>query len=73
MRLDVDYNVCSKLGSIIKNVFGFGQNYGNFNFARPFLDFDCIFLSGIFLKVGPDRIHILVCIAGLSSLAPTRS
>ena len=39
------------------NSFFFGQNYGNFSLARPFLDFDCIFLSDLFLNVGPDKIY----------------
>ena len=38
MRLDTSYNLCSKLGSKLI----FGRNYGNFSFARPFPDFDCI-------------------------------
>ena len=54
MRLDASYNLCSKLGS--KLIFC-GRNYGNFSFARPFLDFVCIFLSDLFLKVGPDKIY----------------
>ena len=28
-----------------------------FSFARPFYDFDRIFLSDLFLKVGPDKIY----------------
>ena len=28
-----------------------------FSFANPFSDFDCIFPSVIFLKVGPDKIY----------------
>ena len=53
MRLDVSYNMCSKLGS--KHFFQ--QNYGNFSFTNPFLDFDCIFPIVILFKVGPDRIY----------------
>jgi hypothetical protein len=51
MRLDVDYKLWSKLI--------FGQNYDNFSFAIPFLDFDSIFLSGVFFKVAPGRIYAL--------------
>jgi hypothetical protein len=53
MRLDASYNLCSKSGSKLI----FGRHYGNFSFAIPFLDFDCIFLSDLFLKVGPDKIY----------------
>jgi hypothetical protein len=28
-----------------------------FSFGRPFYDFDCIFLSDLFLKVEPDKIY----------------
>jgi hypothetical protein len=50
MRLDVSYNLCSKLGSKLI----FWRNYGNFSFAYPFSDFDSIFLSGtVFLKPHP--------------------
>ena len=55
MRLDVSYNLCSKLGSKLI----FRRNYGNFSFANPFSDFDCIFPSVIFLKVGPDKIYAI--------------
>jgi hypothetical protein len=55
MRLGVSYNLCSKLGS--KLIFFLGQNYGNFSFANPFLDFDCIFPIVILLKVGPDKVY----------------
>jgi hypothetical protein len=50
MRLDASYNLhdnlCSKLGS--KLIFLFGRNGANFSFARPFSDFECIFLSELF-------------------------
>jgi hypothetical protein len=32
-------------------------NYGNFSFARPFFDFDCIFLREIFFRVWLDKIY----------------
>ena len=54
MRLDVSYNLCSKLGS--KLIF-WDEIMGNFSFVNPFLDFDCIFLIVILFKVGPDRIY----------------
>ena len=53
MRLDVCYNLCSKLRSKLI----FWRNYSNFSFANPFSDFDCIFRSVVFLKVGPDKIY----------------
>jgi hypothetical protein len=53
MRLGVSYNLCSKLGSKLI----FRRKYGNFSFARPFPDFDCIFLIVILLKVEPDKIY----------------
>ena len=53
MRLDASYNLCSKLGSKLI----FRRNYVSFSFARPFSEFDCIFLRGKFLKVGPDKIY----------------
>ena len=56
MRLDVSYNMCSKSGS--KQIF-FVTNYDNFSFARPVLDFDCIFLIVILEKVEPDKIYAL--------------
>ena len=55
MRLDVCYNLCSKLRSKLI----FWRNYGNFSFANPFSDFDRIFPSVIFLKVGPDKIYAI--------------
>jgi hypothetical protein len=53
MRLDVSYNLCSKLGSRLI----FWRNYGNFSFTRPFPDFDRIFLSDLFFKVGHNKIY----------------
>jgi hypothetical protein len=47
MRRDASYNLCSKLGSKLI----FWRNYGNFSFARPFYDFDAIFLRGIFYSI----------------------
>ena len=48
MRLDVSYNLCSKLGSklIFDEIIAFF-----FCFARPFSDFDSIFLRGVYFKV----------------------
>jgi hypothetical protein len=60
MRLDANYNLCTKLGSKLM----FGRNYGSFSFTRPFCDFECIFLRGIFLKVGPDKIYATLVAAG---------
>jgi hypothetical protein len=59
MRLDASYNRCSKLGSklILR------RYYGTFSFTRPFLDFECIFLSDLFLKVGPDKIYAFAFVA----------
>jgi hypothetical protein len=53
MRLDASYNLCSKLGSNLN----FRRSYNNFSFTEPFLDFDHIFLSDLFLKVGPNKIY----------------
>jgi hypothetical protein len=63
MRLDASYNLCSKFGS--KLFFFRGRNYGNFifSFARPFLDFESLFLSGVFLKVEPDKIYAMLDMA----------
>ena len=53
MRLDTSYNLRSKLGSKLI----FGRHYGNFSFARPFSNFECIFPIVILLKVEPGRIY----------------
>jgi hypothetical protein len=67
MRLDASYNLCSKLRSKLI----FWRNYGKFSFARPFSDFDCIFLRGIFFRVRPDKIyaHRIITTCALSQLA----
>jgi hypothetical protein len=52
MPLDASYDLRLKLGSKII----FRQNYGNFSFAWPFLDFECI-ESGIFLKSHPTELY----------------
>ena len=49
----------------------------NFSFADPFLDFDCIFLSGEFLIVGPDKIYAhtnvrYTCIHAAHTAGPQR-
>jgi hypothetical protein len=56
MRLDASYNLCSKFGS---KLFFFVEEIMAifFSFARPFLDFDCIFHSDLFLKVELDKIY----------------
>jgi hypothetical protein len=53
MRLDANYNLCSKLGSKLI----FGRNDGNFSFAGPFPNFDRISPTGIFFRVRPDKIY----------------
>ena len=55
MSLDAIYNLCSKIWS---KLFFLWQNYGNFSFTNPFFDFNCIFLSHLFLKVEPNKIYL---------------
>jgi hypothetical protein len=57
MRLDASYNLCSKLGSklILNEIMTVLVLHHKS--ARPFSDFDCIFLRGGFFIVEPDKIY----------------